>query len=105
MRHMGWPYPIKPRPWVEVRAFEAEVWSADRRGQYLLDIIDSVLSSDVEEQLAVQISMHDLMIVGQPVPDPPMDILVVRAPSSLKAPKDGHVLIEYRAVSGRNTSG
>lgn len=100
---MGWPYPIRGRPWIEVKEFEAQVWKDHPEGQYLLDIIDSVLASGVQDQLAVQTSMHDLMVVSQPVPDTPTDVLFVRAPGSLKAPKRDHVIIEYVAASGRNT--
>jgi hypothetical protein len=100
---MGWPYRFKERPWAEVSLFEREVWSNDSRGRYLLDIIDSVLVSGVADDLAVTTSMHDLLIVGRPVPDPPMDVLFIRAPGSSRAPTIGHVLIEYKANSGRNT--
>jgi hypothetical protein len=68
-----------------------------------LDIIDSVLVSGVADELAVTTSMHDLLIVGRPVPDPPMDVLFVRAPGSSRAPTIGQVVIEYKANSGRNT--
>ena len=47
--------------------------------------------------------MHDLLIVGRPVPDPPMDVLFVRAPGSLQVPTLGHVLIEYKANSSKSS--
>jgi hypothetical protein len=100
---MGWPYRFKEQSWADVSLFEREVWGNDSRGRYLLDIIDSVLVSGVCDQLAVTTSMHDLLIVGRPVPDPPMDVLLVRAPDSVRATTIGHVLIEYKANSGRDT--
>jgi hypothetical protein len=69
----------------------------------MLEIIESVIASGRESDLAVTTSMHDLVVVGRPVPDPPMDVLIVRAPGSLHPPAAGNVLIEYQAVSGRNT--
>ena len=48
--------------------------------------------------------MHDLVIVPHPVPEPPIYVLIVRAPGSLHPPKQGSVLIEYLAASGQNTS-
>ena len=100
---LGWPYRFVEQSWADVSLFEREVWGNDSGGRYLLDIIDSVLVSGVADELAVTTSMHDLLIVGRPVPDPPMDVLFVRAPGSLRAPTLGHVLIEYKANSGRNT--
>jgi hypothetical protein len=101
---MGWPYPLLERSWVEVRDFEARVFQDRTEGQYLLAIIDSVMASSVSDQLAVNTSMHDLVIAPHPVPEPPMDVLIVRAPGSLHPPKQGSVLIEYLAVSGQDTS-
>ena len=100
---LGWPYRFVEQSWADVGLFERGVWGKDSRGRYLLDIIDSVLVSGVADELAVTTSMHDLVIVGRPVPDPPMDVLLVRAPGSLREPTTGHVLIEYRANSGRDT--
>ena len=91
---MGWPHPFRERSWADVSLFEREVWGKDSRGRYLLDIIDSVIVSGVADELAVTTSMHDLIIVGRPVPDPPMDVLFVRAPGSLRAPTSGHVRVE-----------
>jgi hypothetical protein len=101
---MGWRYPFRAKPWSEVRDFEASVWGGHSEGQYLVAIIDSVMASGVAEQLAVSTSMHDLVVVAQPVPEPEMDVLIVRSPSSLHPHQPGSVLIEYLAVSGRNTS-
>ena len=101
---MGWRYEFVEQSWADVREFEASVWSGKAAGQYLLAIIDSVLASGRAGDLAVITSMHDLVIVNRPVPDPPMDVLIVRAPGSLEPPEDGCVRIDYVAVSGRNTT-
>jgi len=101
---MGWRYPLLGRAWAEVRGFEAAVFQEHTEGKYLLAIIDSIIASGVSDQLAVTTSMHDLVIAPHPVPEPPIDVLIVRAPGSLHPPEQGSVLIEYLAVSGRNTS-
>jgi len=101
---MGWRFPFQERGWPEVRDLEATAYRNAPEGQYLLDIIDSVMASGVVDRLAVTTSMHDLVIVPKPVPEPEMDVLIVRAPGSLHSAKPGNVLIEYVAVSGRNTS-
>ena len=97
--------PFHERSWADVREFEGLLRSGIvPEGQYLLAIIDSVTGSGVSEQLAVTTTMHDLVVVPRPIPEPPMDVLIVRAPGSLHAPKKGFVLIQYMAVSGRHTS-
>ena len=103
-RTKGWPYPFREKPWADVRDFELAVFKDRPDGLYLVEICESVLASGVADQLAVCTSMHDLMVVGRPLPEPDMDVLFVRAPGSLRPPKTNHVLIEYLAVSGRNTS-
>ena len=52
--------------------------------------------------LAVFTSMHDLMVVSQPIPEPPVQLVAVRAPSSLAKVSDGCVLIEHLSIKGRN---
>jgi hypothetical protein len=100
---LGWPHTFKERSWSDIADFERKTWGDHPEGRYLLDIVDSVLNSGVMDTLAVTTSMHDLVVVGRPVPEPPMDVLIVRAPSSLKPPRPGHVLVQYLANSGRNT--
>lgn len=72
-------------------------------GQYLLAIIDSVLASGAADLLGVTTMMHDLVVVNRPAPDPPMDVIIVRAPGSLFAPANGFVRIDHVTVSGRDT--
>jgi hypothetical protein len=98
-----WPHTFKEQSWSDVADFELKTWGNHPEGRYLLDIIDSVLNSGVMDALAVTTSMHDLVVVGRPVPEPLMEVLVVRAPSSLKSPSPGHVLVQYLASSGRDT--
>ena len=46
--------------------------------------------------------MHDLWVASSPIQDPPLDVIVVRAPGSLYEPSAGNVLIEHLSVTGRN---
>ena len=103
MASLGWNHPFLERSWSDVRDFEAEVLAGHERGQYLLAIIDSVLCSRAADLLAVSTSMHDLVVVTRPLPDPPMDVIIVRAPASLFEPANGFVRIDFVTVSGRNT--
>lgn len=65
-------------------------------------IVHSVIESRTTYLLAAFSSMHDLMVTATPIPEPPVDLVAVRAPGSLRAPRQGHVLIEHLAVTGRN---
>lgn len=103
MGHLGWQHEFRERSWPELLDFHAPIWAKAPEGQYLVHIIESVIASGRSDDLPVTSSMLDLVVVGRPVPDPPMDVLFVRAPGSLHRPKKGYVLIEYEAVSGRDT--
>jgi hypothetical protein len=46
--------------------------------------------------------MHDLIVVALPLPEPPFDVIAVRAPGSLREPPSGEVLIEHLAPTGRD---
>lgn len=102
MRPFGWTVPLRPRPWEDVEQF-LEVM-ADRHPQfgYLTAIVRSVRESGVSTQLAATTSMHDLIVVTAPVPEPPFDVIAVRAPGSLQPPLTGHVLIEHLSCTGHN---
>jgi hypothetical protein len=69
---------------------------------HMAAIADSVQASGAAGLLAATTSMHDLLPVPVPVPDPPCDLIAVRAPGSLRDPLPGHVLIEHLSCTGRN---
>jgi len=46
--------------------------------------------------------MHDLVVVSVPIPEPPYGVVAVRAPGSLRSPRDSHVLIEHMSVTGHD---
>ncbi|WP_143162975.1 hypothetical protein [Couchioplanes caeruleus] len=77
---------------------------ADRYSQFrhMSDIVKSVLASDQTEALAACTSMHDLIVVPTPIPEPPYGVVAVRAPGSLREPGNGLVRIEHLSVTGHN---
>jgi len=103
MTGLGWRSAFIERTWSEVRAFlDAVNW--DQRPDYLFEIIDSVVATGASRLLAVTTSMHDLVITLKPVADPPNDVVVVRAPGSLRAAMQGGIRIEHLSVSGDDTA-
>jgi hypothetical protein len=64
---------------------------ADRHDQFrhMAAIVDSVRAGVSRDQLAACTSMHDLIVVTTPIPDPPYDVIAVRSPSSLAHPPVG----------------
>ena len=99
----GWRYEFRERQWRDVRRLLCEVDGMADRGGYLLSIIDSVLEHGADEMLALTTSMHDLVIALRPVDDPPLDVILVAAPGSLRSHPYGTVRIDYIAVNGENT--
>ena len=100
----GWPHAFVEKDWAEVHDRFATAFARYPGGAYLVEIIDSVVSNGFGSKLAVTTSMHDLLIVDRPIPAPPLDVVIVRAPTSIHPPSEGNVLIEYVAVSNRNTA-
>jgi hypothetical protein len=70
--------------------------------QHMSEIVSSVIDSGSTDLLAGCTSMHDLIVVATPIPDPPYDVVAVRSPSSLAYPKDGTVIIQHLSVTGHN---
>lgn len=93
---------FRSRSWSDIREFLADMADMHADFAYLVEIVDSVIEGDRESQLAATTSMHDLWVASAPVQEPPLDVIVVRAPGSLYAPTPGNVLIEHLAVTGRN---
>jgi hypothetical protein len=102
MRTPAPPYPFRPAPWADIDERFAEFATVHPEFSHMSAIVKSVRSVGAAGDLAAHTSMHDLMVLAQPIPDPPYDVVAVRAPSSLSRPSDGCVLIEHLAVSGRN---
>jgi hypothetical protein len=102
MRTHGITIPFRPRLWEEIAAKLTQI--ADRHPEFvhMAAIAGSVTASGVAGQLAGTTSMHDILVVTAPPPDPPYDLIAVRAPGSLHEPLPGHVLIEHLSCTGHN---
>ena len=103
MKGFGYRSSFIERDWTEVRAFLSGVDWGDHV-PYPVAIVDSVIASGADRLLAVTTSMHDLIITPKPVTDPPMDVVAVRAPGSLRQHAAGTVVVEHLSVQGANTS-
>lgn len=103
MRTLGWVTDFRPRPWPEIRSFLAEVAEQNIDFQYLVDIATSVIESGHQDELAACTSMHDIVVALRPVGEPPLEVVWIRAPDSIRrAPKPGHVRIEDQSLPGRD---
>jgi hypothetical protein len=73
--------------------------------RFVVDVINSVMDCGAHELLAGSTSMHDLMVVPRPVSPHIRDMIVVRAPGSLRpAATAGHTRIEHLSSTGYNDS-
>jgi hypothetical protein len=104
VRTHGWTYPFPDRSWEDIASFLDEMATRDEGFTYLTAIVHSVLDSPAARLLAGCTSMHDLVVTATPVPEPPLDVVIVRAPSSLHPPSAGHVLIEQTVGHGTRRS-
>jgi hypothetical protein len=76
----------------------------DQRPDHLFEAIDCLVATGAGDLLVVTTSMHDLVVAVKPVDDPPHDVVVVRAPGSLLAAKQGSIRIEHLVVPGHDTA-
>lgn len=102
VRTHGWPHAFRVRPWEDIASFLDGMTERDASFAYLSAIIQSVLDSQSRPLLAGTTSMHDLVVTTTPVPEPPLDVVIVRAPSSLHRPSPGNVLIEQQSLTGHD---
>jgi hypothetical protein len=99
---LGNRYPFRDQGWPDVQAFLASVDWGDHP-QYPLEIVDSVMASGAARYLAVATSMHDLIVAIKPVGGPPVDVIAVRAPGSIRTHPAGTVLIQFVSSVGKVT--
>jgi len=93
------------RSWSEVRCFLATVEGLTGDDAYPIDIIDSVVSAGADALLAIDTSMHDLVVAPMPVEaGAETDILMVCAPGSMRPHPRGTVRIDFDAANGQTTS-
>jgi hypothetical protein len=87
------------RDYSEVRDWIASVFAGGQAGHYLLEILDDAIAVGLDSVVGLGTSMHDLVFSPLPASSP-MDVVVVRAPGSLRAPRQGNVRIEFVTASG-----
>lgn len=102
MRTHGLTIPFTASPWEEISRFLEGMALRFPEFGHMAAVARSVPASGMAAQLAGTTSMHDLIVVAVPVPEPPYDVIAVRAPGSLYPPRAGHVLIEHLSCTGRN---
>jgi hypothetical protein len=98
----GWPHTFRPRPWDDIASFLGDMAERDVSFAYMAAVVDSVLESGAAQSLAGMTSMHDLVVTPTPVAQPPVDVVIVRAPSSLHSPSSGNVRIEQQSLTGHD---
>jgi hypothetical protein len=99
---VGRQQPFRPNDWPSIRAFLAGVAALHPGFDHMVAVVDSIIEGDAQAQLAAATSMHDLLVVVTPVPEPPYDVIRVCAPSSMRPVPSGVVLIEHLAATGNN---
>jgi hypothetical protein len=102
VRTHGWPYPFEPRPWPDIQAQFTEFAAQHPTFSHMAAIVDSIRTVGAEAYLAGCPSMHDLIVVSKPIPDPPYDVVAVRSPSSIENTPTGQIIIEHLSVTGHN---
>lgn len=65
-------------------------------------IVRRVLDSNAHDRLAAYTSMHDLIVVPVSAAEPPYGVAAVRAPGSLRDPRDGQMFIEHLFVTAHD---
>jgi hypothetical protein len=98
----GQTHPFRARDWNEIHRDMDAMATEHEEFRHMEAIVRSVLDSDAADRLVAYTSMHDLIVVDVPIPEPPYGVVAVRAPGSLHAPSDGQVLIEEMSVTGHN---
>ena len=102
MKHQGWPYEFRAKPWTEIHGFLGGMATEHPQFQHMADVVQSVIDSGKSDALAGTTSMHDLVVVPTPLPEPPFGVVIVRSPSSLVRPAVGTVLVEHQSGVGRD---
>ena len=102
VRTHGWPYPFRARPWQDMASFLGGMADQHSQFRHLADIVASVIDAESIHLLAGCTSMHDLLVVPVPVPDPSLDVILVRAPFVAGCPTGGMVVIEHQRCTGHN---
>jgi hypothetical protein len=87
---------------LEIQGFLRGMADKAPQFEHMVAVAESVIRSSSTDVLAGTTSMHDILVVPRPVPEPPYDVIAVRSPSSLRRPAEGMVRIEHLSLSGRD---
>jgi hypothetical protein len=87
--------------WTDIAARFNHVARGHPEFQYMADITASVLAWQAADRLAGLTSMDDLVVTALPIPQSPIDMVVVRSPSSGCVRAEA-VLIEHRSRAGHD---
>lgn len=98
----GWHGTFHDVPWTEIADRFRRMSDRHPEFRHMTDIVDSVLACGAEQHLVGLTSMHDLVVTTRPISEPPIDEVIVRAPSSLVPVDEGTVLIENLSTTGQN---
>ncbi|MEZ5379686.1 MAG: hypothetical protein R2733_24530 [Acidimicrobiales bacterium] len=99
----GWRHEFRERRWEDVSEILERVNWEDEQADYLLEIIGSVVNAGADRLLAITTSMHDLVVAPKPISAPPLDVVLVAAPGSLRRHAKSTVRIDHIAVNGPDT--
>jgi hypothetical protein len=97
----AWTGEFRAVPWSEIAARYRDLAAAHPEYQYMLDIVESVLACQGEQRLAGLTSMHDLVVTTRPIPELPIEEVIVRTASSGQV-GPAAVLIEHRSCTGHD---
>jgi hypothetical protein len=93
---------FRDQDWHDIRTFLAGMAATHPEFTHMVDVVDSIMASDVQDELAGCTSMHDLLVVPRPIAPPPYDLLRVCSPSSLHPVPPGSVVVEHLAATGND---
>lgn len=99
MPDLSWTVPFPKHTWEEIDQRLATMAEFHPDSRHMSDIVKSVLETDGSSTLAGFTSMHDLLVVAQPIPQHWTPVKVL-APNAPLLPK-GMVRIEHLSASGR----
>jgi hypothetical protein len=103
MNSRAWPYPFEEVAWADIAIRFHQMAALHPPFSHMADVVDSVIASSAQPRLAGLTSMHDLVVTTRPVSsEPPIEVVIVRSPSSLVVVETGKVLIEHCSISGHD---
>jgi hypothetical protein len=85
----GLAYPFRPRSWEELDEESSSIAATHPDFGHMSAVVKSVLHARAEHDLAAFTSMNDLMVRSTPLPEPPYDLVAVRAPNSVSRSQQG----------------